>query len=87
VKDAFALQIKLELGNRCKFSVAVFKSKNLVVKWCFRLDRFVSRIRSIHEIFRWLVEFWRIVSSSMDEDILIKFAGLMHHRIHFIGIL
>ena len=38
MKGAVALQIELELGNRCKFSVAVFKSKNLVLKWCFRRD-------------------------------------------------
>ena len=49
VKGAFALQ---ELGNRCKFSVAVFKNKILVLKWCFRHDRFVYGIRCIRKIFR-----------------------------------
>jgi len=33
MKDAVALKIELELGNRCKFSVAVPKNKNLVLKW------------------------------------------------------
>ena len=30
-KDAVALQIKLELGNRCKFNVAVFKKSSFEV--------------------------------------------------------
>ena len=51
MKDAVALKIELELGNRCKFSVAVFKNKNLVLKWRFRRDRFVSGIRCIREIY------------------------------------
>ena len=32
MKDAVALQIEWELGNRCKFNVAMFKSKDLVLK-------------------------------------------------------
>ena len=52
MKDAVALQIELELYNRCKFNVAVFKNKNLVLKWCFRHDRFVFGIRYIREIYK-----------------------------------
>ena len=38
MKDAVALQIELETGIRCKFNVAMFKNKNLILKWCFRHD-------------------------------------------------
>jgi len=51
MKDAVVLKIELDLGNRCKFSVAVFKNKNLGLKWCFRRDRFVSGIRCIREFY------------------------------------
>jgi len=32
-------------------NMEMFKNKNLVLKWCFRRDRFVSGIRCIHEIY------------------------------------
>ena len=76
LNGVLALQIELELGNRCKFNMALFKNKNVVLKWCFRRDKFVSGIRCI-----------LAHSSSMGEDILMKFAGLMHHRIGYISIL
>ena len=84
MKDAVSLQIELELDHRGKFNVEVFKIKiwfwsgvSGMIDLCPELGAFAKFIHS------WIL----VHSSSMDEDILMKFAGLMHHRIGFIGIL
>ena len=37
MKGAVALQIELELGNRCKFNVAVFKNKKVGFEVVFQV--------------------------------------------------
>ena len=49
MKGAVALEIKLELGNRCKVNMALFKNKNLgvsgMIDLCLELDAFAKFIR------------------------------------------